>query len=249
MRAALAVIRIGSDIGCNRDKIIGLIEQSSAQSADLVLFPEAALTGLINNDDPGHDRPLSCEIPGPFTDLIAATAAKLRIHVGLGLLERDCGALYDSAVLFNDEGQLALHYRRMTSGWHGPKTDAAVYQQGTAPGCAETALGRMAFLLCGDLFDDEVLAQAKFLRPDFLLYPFARDLKDYSCDQRQWDADEFPHYAERVAMLGAPALMVNYIGTPEIEDDSFGGAMIVSGTGELLSQLPLGQEGLLVADV
>lgn len=55
----------------------------------MVLFPEAALTGLINNDDPAHDLPLGEAIPGAATDALGAMARQRRIWLGIGVLERE----------------------------------------------------------------------------------------------------------------------------------------------------------------
>ncbi len=249
MRAALAVPRLVRDAGANCRKVIAMIGQAAAQRAELALFPEAVLTGLVNNDDPGHDLPLGQEVLGAMIGRIAAAAAEQKIHVCLGLLERDGERLYDSALLIDDRGSTALHYRRISLGWHGFKPHAATHSYGVSVPHADTRFGRVVTLICGDLFDDDIMAAARAARPDLLLFPFARSFDDGSIDQQRWDSDEIPDYAGRVGLLGASALMVNYLGTPALGDHSFGGAMVVSGDGRLLAHLPLGREGLLVAEV
>jgi hypothetical protein len=44
-----------------------------------VVFPEAGLTGLINNDDPAHDLPLGREISGAVTDRLAPLARERQL--------------------------------------------------------------------------------------------------------------------------------------------------------------------------
>jgi len=54
----------------------------------------------------------------------------------------------------------------------------------------------------------------------------------------------------RAGMTGATTLMVNYLGDVGLEAPSyFGGAMVVSQKGEVMNSLPVGQEGILVADI
>ena len=245
----MAVPRLVRDAGSNCDKIISMIGQAAAQRAELVLFPEAVLTGLINNDDPGHDLPLGQEVPGAMIGRVAAAAARHRIHVCLGLLEREGDRLYDSSLLIDDRGATVLHYRRISLGWHGFKPDAATHSYGEGVPHADTRFGRVVTLICGDLFDDEIMAVARAARPDLLLFPFARSFDDCSADQHRWDADEIPDYAWRISQLSAAALMANYLGCAEADDHSFGGAAAVSATGRLVASLPLGQEGLLLADI
>jgi len=43
--------------------------------------------------------------------------------------------------------------------------------------------------------------------------------------------------------------MVNYLASEELEDKNFGGAMVVLPSGEILSELPIGKEGILYVDL
>ena len=113
----------------------------------------------------------------------------------------------------------------------------------------ETPFGRVGFLICGDLFDDEIVSRFRALRPDLLLFPFARCFQDYSFDQARWDREEMPEYAHRVSLAGVPALMVNYIGHPGHEDYCFGGAFFVEADGAVRASLSLGVGGALVVDL
>lgn len=67
-RIALVVHRIGDLVDVNFQNIIRFINKATDKKADLVLFSESALTGLINNGDPIHDLSLGVEIPGTETD-------------------------------------------------------------------------------------------------------------------------------------------------------------------------------------
>jgi len=72
---------------------------------------------------------------------------------------------------------------------------------------------------------------------------------DGEWDQRRWDEEERAAYIERVRMVGVTTLMVNYLADKELEGGAFGGAMVVSGAGELLASWPLGKPGMLLVDV
>ena len=250
MRAALVVNKVGPDRQTNLETILRMTEQAAMSGAELVLFPEAALTGLINNDDPEHDLPLGEPIPGPATHAIAALCDKQDVWLGIGLLERDEKRLYDSAVLIDKSGRIALKYRRNQPQWHGTKANPSVYCEGTDINEVSTPFGTIAFLLCGDLFDEAIVSRAEKLRPDLLLFPFARCFSNGSFDQQRWDTNELPEYAARVKMVRTPTLMVNYVADEELTDDkSFGGAFVISAQGKVIASKRLGQEGVLLVDM
>jgi len=244
---ALAVNRISSDVTANLDVMVRMANAAADAGAAVVLFPEAAPTGLVNNDDPARDLPLGQLLPGPATRALSAVAQARKLWLGFGLLERDGALLYDTAVLLSPTGEIALKYRRITPGWHGRYADPAVYAHGIDIHGVCTPWGRVAFLLCGDLFDDDLVQRVRTLNPDWLLFPFARGFDDGTCDQARWEREELGAYAARVRMAGVTTLLVNYLDDGDLEDDnSFGGAWVISGAGDVLAQKSLGQDGLLL---
>ena len=250
MRVGLIVHRVTLDRRKNLDAILSMAEEAAISGAELILFSEAALTGLINNDNPANDLPLGESIPGPVTKALGSVCRKHRVWLAIGLLERENNRLYDSAVLIDQGGRISLKYRRNQPQWHGKKADPSVYSQGSDMGTTNTPVGTTAFLICGDLFDDNILSRLGRLKPDCLLFPFARCFPDGSADQHRWDAEELPEYIARVKMIGAPALMVNYLAGSHLADgNSFGGAFVVSAQGQVIASHPLGREGILLADV
>ena len=246
MRAALAVPRQSPT---KRESLVVLaaqIRKAAARRADLVLFPEASLTGLTNNDDPRHDLKLGVSIPGPETRAIAAAAKRNRVWVGVGLLERSRGRLYDSAILVADDGRIRLKYRRISAGWHGASANRSVYGHGRTLRTAKTPFGKVVFLICGDLFDTRLVERTRKLRPDWAIVPLARSFEDGSCDQKRWDREEKAAYFEQARRCGTGALLVNALDRPT---RSFGGAWAVSSSGRELASLPLGRPGMVIADL
>jgi len=247
MKATLVVVRVTENIETNFRHIVEAIHECP-DDTDLVLFPEAAITGLINNDDLLHDLPLGLSIPGEFTHTLSEIAKRKKIHIGIGILEREGKKLYDSAILITPVGDIALKYRRMTSGWHGKKADPRVYCKGNELKKARTTLGTFAFLICGDLFSEKLITQVQGLQPDWILFPFARCFEDGVYDQKRWDEEKL-EYIERVKLAGSTTLMVNYLADEKLDGGSFGGAMVVSPTGEIIAEMPIGKEGMLHCEI
>jgi len=245
-KAALIVPRLTADTNVNLTTILRLATDAVKAGVSLILLPEAALTGLINNDDPIHDLSLGQEVPGPITDILGSFCLRHSVWMGIGMLERKDNQLFDSAILLDQNGAIALKHRRNQPQWHGRKADPSVYRQGSHIAKAETPFGSVAFLICGDLFDDSILSRFKELKSDWLLFPFARSFTDGTSNQQRWETEELPLYRQRVKMAGAPALMVNYLADNNLPwDNSFGGAFFVSAHGEVMASHPLGREGIL----
>lgn len=248
MRAALVVNRVTADAAANLAAIRAAVQEAAAAGADLAVFPEAAVTGLINDDDPVHDLPLGQPIAGDLTATLGAMAREAGLWLAIGLLERAGDRLYDSAVLLRPTGEIALHYRRIQPRWHGSRADPAVYSEGTEVAKVDTPLGSIAFAICGDLWDDAIAARLRALQPDWLLYLSARCFDDGSYDQQRWDLCERPEYLARFRLTGCTVLMANYLADRELMGGSFGGALAVAPDGTVLADYPLGQPGMLLVE-
>ena len=249
MNVSLVVHRVGADTAKNIERMDLAVTQSAKAGAHLVLFSEAATTGLILNDDPRHDLMLGEPVPGPATTHFAELAKSSRIHIAFGILERDGAALYDTAVLVGPSGDILLKYRRMDPQWHSQIGDSKVYREGTECPAVDTPIGRFSFAICGDLFNDTVAEQVREQHPTYLLMPFARCFDSGLCDQKRWETEERQFYVERAQKMAVTTLMVNSKGEKEFDGGSFGGAMVVHANGRITHSLQLGMPGIIIAAI
>ncbi len=249
MKVALAVNQICEDINSNLKTIKKMIGEATDHNCDLILFPEAAITGLINNDNPEHDLSLGELISGDITNQLCEIAIKNSINIVIGMLEREEKKLYDTAIFITSDGKISLKYRRISSGWHGEKADPNIYCQGHTIQILETKFGKFAILICGDLFDEKIIKKVKILKPNYILFLMARNFEDNSYDQERWDKEEKNEYVKQMKKIGAATFMVNYFDNGSLNDFSFGGAMAVSKAGNIISELPLGREGILFVEL
>jgi len=245
VRIALAVPRQSPTPSRSLATILKQVKRAKARAADLIVFPEASLTGLVNNDDPRHDLGLGVTIPGKETDILTAAARREGVWIALGMFEHKDSRLYDTALLIAPSGRIRLKYRRISGGWHGADADTDVYGRGQALPVARTPFGTVVLLVCGDLFDTKLVERTRRLRPDWLIVPMARCFADGSANQGRWDRKERPDYFRQAHRCSVHALLVNSL---DRRTDSFGGAWAVS-TGVGIAALPLGQAGMVVADI
>lgn len=94
----------------NLDKILLEIRKAAANGADLVVFPECALTGYVFASRE-EAIPFMETIPGPSTEKLVTCCQELDVHVVVGLLEIDSDKCYNTAVLIGPQG-LVGKYRK-----------------------------------------------------------------------------------------------------------------------------------------
>ena len=252
MRIALAITHPTYSKRKNLAEILRYIKLAAKHNADFILFPEAAYTGLITNEKPQHDKQYFTLIPGKITKKIAKVAKETQIFVGIGLLELSKDKFYDSAILFNREGEIILKYQRITSGWHTNRADKKIYSEGSEIPTVETQFGIVAFLLCGDLFDEKLVKQVKEMKIDYLFLPLARSIEiTFENIFAKWKKEMTEGYIPQIKKLRTTTFLVNYYSPKLIENNILpvGGAAAVSSKGEVLSSFPILQNGLLFIDL
>src|ERR1051325_9308148 len=127
----LAVVQAGSvvfDREATLDKLAKLAAQAGAGWARLVVFPEAFLSGyprgvdfgtVIGNRTPeGREQfrrywESSVDVPGPTVDRLVEIAAENDQHLVVGVVERDGGTLYCTALFISPDGLLGKHRKLM----------------------------------------------------------------------------------------------------------------------------------------
>jgi len=138
-RVSVAQFAPTSDVEANLAQIAAFAEQAREGGAELVVFPELALTGLA-------DPPRSAQsIPGPATDGLRELAARLELHLVCGLAERSGDALHNSACLVAPDGKISIY--RKTHLAEGERSWAAAGDEWCV---VDTSIGRIGLLIGHD---------------------------------------------------------------------------------------------------
>ena len=190
MRVALVVNKIDLDREKNINKMLDYIEECSNNKAELVLFSEMSIDGFRLTDIPEEDIKTGIDLEGKVIERFCHKAKENNINVALGILEKCDDNLYDSAIFINKLGEISYKYRRISIGWRHPKMIESIYKEGNEVKAYESDIGKVTFLICGDLFDDVLLEKVKELEADFLLYPLARSAEDGNMEHDRWVKEE-----------------------------------------------------------
>lgn len=136
----------GGDKANALERIKEFTEKASREGANLILFPELALTSL-----PSEELvPQFAEtIPGPSTEEVAKLAAQLKAYVTFGMLEcdqKDSRIVYNAAVMIGPAGILGS-YRKIH-----PFAPFETYERGRKLPIFETSYGPIGIGICYDTY-------------------------------------------------------------------------------------------------
>lgn len=245
MKIVLCSLKIkNSDIDFNLNQILSSMK-SYSKKADLLLFGEAFLQGF-NGLTWNFEKDKTIAVKQADSSLISTilkAAKQYQIAVAFGYFELFNEHIYSSYLLVNNEGKIAYNYRRQSIGWKESFADNH-YCEGNVCNIF-TYMGKsFAVSLCGDLWNEDIAYKLSKLNADVLIWPLNRDIY-----YRKWNRTEKFEYAIKSKKCCKEALVVNsYNATSENYDDARGGALYVN-NGEIVSELPAGDEGYLVVEL
>ncbi len=126
LHVAAAQIPIGDDIARNRQVILDTIQRQAIRGSEVVLFPEAALSGY--SPTIGHGRqPDEWPLLAEGLEAIAGAAAEHSLWVIVGCEAWDGAQWFNRLYAFSDTGETAATYDKV----HLTRPDTAYYAPGT----------------------------------------------------------------------------------------------------------------------
>lgn len=138
----------------NRNKILGYCEEAGKRGADLIVFPETALTGYDNEPDKVRAEKMQVQlaetIPGESTEIIAKIAQKYHMYIVFGMPEKDREApdiIYNSAAVIYPNGKTES-YRKI----HLPFDEVDWAIRGETPVLIDTEWGPIGITICYDTY-------------------------------------------------------------------------------------------------
>lgn len=165
----LAVYQFAPKLGNVPANLDVILRQVSETDADLILFPECALSGY--GFESAEDGVRSAEpVPGPSTELVARACRDRDRWAIFGMLERDpsTGALYNSAAVIGP-GVVRGAYRKNHLPFLGIDRFTAKGDRGLP--VFETPFGKIGVLICYDLAFPEAARVLKLRGAQLLCVP------------------------------------------------------------------------------
>jgi nitrilase len=149
----------------DRDRTLELVADWTARAADegadLVLFPEAFVSGYPKGLDfgarvgmrtpAGRDDYLrywnsAVDVPGPAVDRLGAIAKRHRVHLVIGVIERGVGTMYCTVLFLAPDGALMGKHRKLMP----TAAERLVwgFGDGSTMPVFDTPLGRLGAVIC-----------------------------------------------------------------------------------------------------
>jgi len=163
-RIKAAAVQLSPDLD-GRDgtvgRIIAAVRHASEQDVKIAVFPETCIPyypyfSFVTPPVLGGKEHLqlydeAVEVPGPTTEALSEAARQHGMVLVIGVNERDHGTLYNSQLVFDANGSLALRRRKITPSYH----ERMIWGQGDGSGLevVETAVGRLGALACWEHYN------------------------------------------------------------------------------------------------
>lgn len=191
------------DLGATLDKVGRLLAEAAAIGAELVLFPEAFVSGYPKGLDfgarlgmrfaYGRDDFLryyqsAVDVPGEATQFLGDAARKHGVHLVIGVIERDGGTLYCTALFFSPEGELLGKHRKLMP----TAMERLVwgFGDGSTMPVFDTPLGKMGAVICWENY-----------MPLFRTYMYSQGIQLY-CAPTADDRDTWLPSMQHIALEG-----------------------------------------------
>ena len=156
---------VSFDRDCTIAKVRALTGRAAERGARLVVFPEAFVSayprgmtfGAVIGERSAEGREWyrrywesSVDVPGPATDTLGEIARETDTHLVIGVIERDGGTLYCTALFFAPDGQLLGKHRKLVP----TASERLVWGQGdgsTMP-VFDTPIGKLGAAICWESY-------------------------------------------------------------------------------------------------
>jgi nitrilase len=221
------------------DRVAELTADAAADRAQLVVFPEAFVSGYPKGADFGavvgsrsregrewfrryHES--SVDVPGPAVDRLGEIARVNAVHLVVGVVERDRGTLYCTALFLGPDGDLLGKHRKLM-----PTAMERViwgFGDGSTLTVLPTPLGRIGAVICWENY-----------MPQLRLAMYAQGIELYcapTVDDRETWLPTMRHIAfeGRCFVLSASqyTLRSDYPADYPVEADNPGGVLIRGGS-------------------
>lgn len=240
VKVALAQIscKVG-DKNFNIRKIEQYVKRAKRKQANLIVFPELALTGYLCRD---LVYELAEPVPGPSVHRLEAVAKKENMHIVLGMLEKSSkakGVLYNTAVLISPKGFIGK-YQKMHLPTHSVFEEKRYFRGGYQTSVFDTSIGKLGLIVCYDVFFPEITRLLRLKGAELVICISA------SPSVRRGFFEVFT-----TARALENTMFLAYVNLVGIEDglQFWGGSRMIAPSGRIIAQAKYDEEDMVVAQI
>jgi predicted amidohydrolase len=216
------------------------INQAKAKGANLIIFPELALTGYVCKD---LVYELAEPVPnGPSIRRITKTAKRQNVHVIFGMIEssaKAAGVLHNTAVLVGPKGFIGK-YQKMHLPTHSVFEEKRYFRPGYQTPVLETDIGRIGLIICYDIFFPEITRVMRLKCAQLI-----------ACISASPSVRRGFFEVLTTARAMENTMFVTYTNLVGIEDglQFWGGSRIIAPNGNIMAQAKYDEEDIITAKI
>jgi NAD+ synthase (glutamine-hydrolysing) len=221
------------------------VRQARERNVDLLVFPELSLTGYIL-----RDLVSSVALQRGMRELDRLAALSRDVALVAGLVEEANGGLFYNAAMYFDGGHLQNVHRKVYLPTYGMFDEQRYFARGNSIRAFDTRFGRVATLICEDLWHPSTASIAALDGATIIICPSASPLRGVS---EGTDVDDNARYWELLnqfyaTTLGVFTVYANRVG---FEDGVgfWGGSQITDPFGERLAKARYYETDFIAAEV
>ena len=239
--AALQFEPLLGQVDHNRAKLVELATAAFDQDAQLIVAPEACISGYVFNNRQEAAECAESLPDGPTVQALAKLTAKNNGYIVAGLVEKEGELLYNTAILVGPEGFIGK-YRKV----HLWDLDNTIYEAGNEFPVFDLPFGRLAMSICYDGMFPEVTRIYATKGVDIICHPTNWVVIPGIADASNpaWVSIA----AGQAACSGVIIICADRIGTER--GITFGGHSCMCALTGMLSELgPLDEEKMIMAPI
>ncbi|MFN8219360.1 MAG: nitrilase-related carbon-nitrogen hydrolase [Fimbriimonadales bacterium] len=233
----------------NLNLIAELALQAVGEGADLVVYPETAVTGYFLEGG-------VLELSLTAADLAARLAPKLAsaskpVDLLIGFIERDSGNLYNSAAYIEASGGSAkvnTVYRKFFLPTYGVFDEERFVSRGNQVGVVDTRFGRLGILICEDVWHSILPTLAAVAGAKAMLIPSASPGRGFS-GESVGNLERYERMLRAVCEEHGVFCVNTQLTGFEGGKGFVGGSRIMDPFGKVLVQAPVQEQALVMATI
>lgn len=246
-RSRVAVAQVAPILG-DVEKNLALHEkvarEAISQAVNLLVFPELSLTGYFLKD-----QVTSVALTEQAPALDALRNLSHRVAMVVGFVEEAPGHRFHNAAAYLEGGEIRHIHRKVYLPTYGIFDEQRYLAAGASIQAFDTALGRMAILICEDLWHPAVAGIAAWDGAEVILCPSASPGRGLGQAEPFQNASTWERVIRAYGDLFTS--FVVYANRVGYEDGAcfWGGSEVVGPTGQALAKARYLEEELLVVEV
>ncbi|MBI4840138.1 MAG: carbon-nitrogen hydrolase [candidate division NC10 bacterium] len=246
-RSRVAVAQMAPILG-DVEKNLALHEKAAreaiSQSVNLLVFPELSLTGYFLKD---QVTSVALMEQAPALDVLRNLSH--RVAMVVGFVEEAPGHRFHNAAAYLEGGEIRHIHRKVYLPTYGIFDEQRYLAAGASIQAFDTALGRMAILICEDLWHPATAGIAAWDGAEIILCPSASPGRGLGQAEPFQNASTWERVIRAYGDLFA--CFVVYANRVGYEDGAcfWGGSEVVGPTGQALAKAGYLEEELLVVEV